>query len=46
MERKQKYMLDWRTLSKDREEILISDKDNENESNDEDGASDNRSNTF
>ena len=33
-------MLDWRTLSKDIEEILISDEWNQNENNDEDSESD------
>ena len=39
-------MLDWRTLSKDIEEILISDEWNQNESNDEDSESDSKIDTF
>ena len=41
MGQKCKYMLEWRNLPKDIEEMLISDEYNENQSNDEEGESDN-----
>ena len=39
-------MLDWRTLAKDIEEILISDRYNENKTNEEEGESDSEIDTF
>ena len=46
MGRKCQHMLDWTILSKDTEQILISDECNENESNNKDGENDSESDTF